>query len=79
MKASIFFTFALSALATAATTSSPQPIEKFIAVANETLHELIHFGCHTRDCLKALAPSLATCAFAAAQDELGKQGETLWA
>lgn len=33
--------------------------------------ELFHFGCGVRACLKALAPTLALCAFAAAQEELG--------
>lgn len=47
-------------------------VANFITNINTTELALIHLSCKVKSCLKALAPTIATCALAAAQEELGE-------
>ncbi|KAF2996514.1 hypothetical protein E8E13_006031 [Curvularia kusanoi] len=65
------------AVATASTTvvTAPNtahtldPVEHFIVTSNDTVQSLIHLGCKFKTCLEVLAPTIATCALALAQEE----------
>lgn len=74
MKLTTYITLLASGMAAATATATVEvdPIENFIATANQTVTELFHLGCNFKQCLEVLAPSIASCGIALAQGEFGK-------
>ena len=89
MKLTTFITLLSSSIAVATAQSSVvtasnaaptlDPVEHFITTSNDTVQSLIHLGCKFKSCLEALAPTIAACALALAQEEFGQYYGLFWA
>ncbi|KAF1924701.1 uncharacterized protein M421DRAFT_274621 [Didymella exigua CBS 183.55] len=69
MKLTALATLVMSTLAVATTTTTPDPVQHFLTTANYTVVELFRLGCKYKPCLEVLAPTIASCSLALAQEE----------
>lgn len=73
MKLTTCITCFTSAMAVTTAATPADPVENFLTIANQTAVELFHLGCKFKPCLERLAPTIATCGIALAQEEFGKR------